>query len=78
MGVPLQMGAVPLDQDGSISISTNGRAPKDVLDSIFSAALEQGDIGITTSMNIIVTNTTPDLAGNVSIKKNEKKTRLGW
>ena len=24
-------------------------------------------------MNIIVTNTTPDLAGNVSIKKNEKK-----
>lgn len=25
MGVPLQMGAVPLDQDGSISISTNGR-----------------------------------------------------
>ena len=30
-------------------------------------------------MNIIVTNTTPDLAGNVSIKKKtEKKTRLGW
>ena len=29
-------------------------------------------------MNIIVTNTTPDLAGNVSIKKTEKKTRLGW
>ena len=27
-------------------------------------------LGITTSMNIIVTNTTPDLAGNVSIKKN--------
>ena len=25
LGVPLQMGAVPLDQDGSISISTNGR-----------------------------------------------------
>merc|ERR1719400_2697898 len=45
MGVPLQMGAVPLDQDGSISISTNGRAPKDVLESIFTAALEQGDIG---------------------------------
>jgi len=63
MGVPLQMGAVPLDQDGSISISTNGRAPKDVLESIFTAALEQGDIGITTNMNIIVTNTTPDLAG---------------
>lgn len=30
-------------------------------------------------MNIIVTNTTPDLAGNVSIKKKlKKKTRLGW
>lgn len=26
-------------------------------------------------MNIIVTNTTPDLAGNVSIKKKLKKTR---
>ena len=28
-------------------------------------------------MNIIVTNTTPDLAGNVSIKKNWKKNEIG-
>ena len=28
-------------------------------------------------MNIIVTNTTPDLAGNVSIKKTEKKNEIG-
>ena len=33
-------------------------------------------LGITTSMNIIVTNTTPDLAGNVSIKKKWEKNEI--
>merc|ERR1719219_3286174 len=48
-GMPMQMhmGAVPLDQnDGSISQNLyNGRAPREVLESIFLAALEEDDSG---------------------------------
>jgi hypothetical protein len=73
-GVPMQMGAgmpmmhmgaVPLDQnDGSISQNLyNGRAPREVLESIFLAALEEDDSGIKKGFISIVACTTPNLAG---------------
>jgi len=66
-GMPMQMhmGAVPLDQnDGSISQNLyNGRAPREVLESIFLAALEEDDSGVNKGINQIVAYTTPNLAG---------------